>query len=113
MGDSLLCFAMDRQTALDKSPNSRWGGTLKGISSIFKSSFNALAIPSLITPYSSPFVCSIMMRIRRKSQDNRKLTAERVQEYNWLMESTLKNMLRELNGMESIHASERKGYEMG
>jgi hypothetical protein len=53
------------------------------------------------------------MRIRRKSQDNRKLTAERVQEYNWLMESTLKNMLRELNGMESIHASERKGYEMG
>jgi hypothetical protein len=31
-----------------------------------------------------------MMRIGRKSQDNRKLTAERGQEYNWLMETALK-----------------------
>jgi len=31
-----------------------------------------------------------MMRIGRKSQDNRKLTAKRIQEYNWFTESTLK-----------------------
>jgi hypothetical protein len=42
---------MDKQMALEKSPISRWGGTLKGISSTFKSSFNALATPSLIIPY--------------------------------------------------------------
>jgi hypothetical protein len=38
--------------------------------------------PSLIIRYFSPLVCSIMMRMERKSQDNRKLTVKRLQEYN-------------------------------
>lgn len=42
------------------------------------------------------------------ARSGRKLTAERVQAYNWLIEGTLKNALRGLNGMKVPHTSERK-----
>jgi hypothetical protein len=48
MAGCRLSFARERQTALEKSPNCCFGGTLKGTSSTFKSSFNNVATPSLI-----------------------------------------------------------------
>jgi hypothetical protein len=67
MGDRFFCFARLKQTALEKSPNSRFGGTLKGTSSIPKSEFKKMATPSLIITNFLQFD-SIIMGIGMKCQ---------------------------------------------